>query len=101
MDGRLQQLVPDSQMTAQSRKRKPATQHTKSPPTKSAAREVWIALCIFVVLVLAFYWKPLTNPNTTQQWDTIDYTYCVQKYVSEELRSFRLPHWTEFAYSGY
>lgn len=88
-------------MTAHSKKRKPATQHAKSVLTKSAAQEFWIALCVFVFLVLGFYWKPLTNSNTTQQWDTIDYTYCVQKYVSEELKSFRLPHWTEFAYSGY
>src|SRR5882762_2730510 len=73
----------------------------KSSPAKSQTRHFWIAACAFVLLVLVFYWKPLTNPNTTQQWDTIDYTYCVQKYVGEELKSFRLPHWTEFAYSGY
>jgi Bacterial membrane protein YfhO len=88
-------------MTARRKKTSPAIQPAKSPAAKSPAREFRIALCAFVFLVLAFYWKPLTNPNTTQQWDTIDYTYCVQKYVSEELKSFRLPHWTEFAYSGY
>jgi hypothetical protein len=48
-----------------------------------------------------FYWKPLLSPNATQQWDTIDYSYCVQKFVSEELKSFSLPHWSEFGYSGF
>jgi len=83
-------------MTARGQKRKPAIQHAKSP-----AREFWIALCAFVLLVLVFYWKPLMSPNATQQWDTIDYSYCVQRFVSEELKSFRLPHWSEFAYSGF
>src|SRR2546429_8568448 len=73
----------------------------KSPPAKSQPRHFWIALFAFVFLVLVFHWKPLMSPNATQQWDTIDYSYCVQKFVSEELKSFRLPHWTDFAYSGF
>src|SRR5258708_21280666 len=73
----------------------------KSPPTKSQPRHFWIALCAFVFLVLVFHWKPLMSPNATQQWDTIDYSYCVQKLVIEELRSFSLPHWSEFAFSGF
>jgi hypothetical protein len=101
MDRRLQQPVPDTEMTVRHKKNKAKFEPAKSPPAKSSAREFSIALCAFVFLVLVFYWKPLTNPNTTQQWDTIDYSYCVQKYVSEELRAFRLPHWTEFAFSGY
>jgi hypothetical protein len=88
-------------MTVRRKKTKPTIKHTRPLAAKSSARGFWIALCTFVFLVLMFYWRPLTSPNTTQQWDTIDYTYCVQKYVSEELKTFRLPHWTEFAYSGY
>ncbi|MCE5310574.1 MAG: YfhO family protein [Acidobacteriales bacterium] len=61
----------------------------------------WIAFAGFAVAVLVFYWNPLTNANTTPQWDTIDYHYSVQKFASDELKSFRLPHWSEFSYSGF
>jgi hypothetical protein len=60
-----------------------------------------VALAGFAIAVLVFYWNPLTSPNTTPQWDTIDYHYSVQKFASEELRSFQLPHWSEFSYSGF
>ncbi len=92
-------------MTVRRKQRKATTKQAKSPAVspvvKSQGREFWIALGAFVVLVLVFHWKPLMSPNATQQWDTIDYSYCVQKFVSEELKSFRLPHWSEFGYSGF
>ena len=61
----------------------------------------WIALAGFALAVLIFYWIPLTSPDTTPQWDTIDYHYSVQKFAGEELRSLRLPHWSEFSYAGF
>ncbi len=88
-------------MKARPKQRKSVGKNDKSPAAKSSAQEFWIALGAFTLLVLVFYWKPLMSPNATQQWDTIDYSYCVQKFVSEELKSFRLPHWTEFGFSGF
>jgi hypothetical protein len=88
-------------MKARPKKRQAAVQPAKTPAAKSPSRELWIALAAFALLVLIFYWKPLMSPNATQQWDTIDYSYCVQKFVSQELKSFRLPHWTEFGFSGF
>ena len=62
---------------------------------------VLIAFAAFALAVLVFYWVPLTDPSATQQWDSIDYHYSVQKFAAEELKSFRLPGWSEFSYSGF
>jgi hypothetical protein len=79
--------------------------HAAPAPARTAPKwrpkPVWMALAAFALAVLVFYWIPLTDPNTTPQWDTIDYHYSVQKFAAEELRSFRLPHWSEFSYSGF
>ena len=69
--------------------------------TGPAIRPEWIAFGCFALAVLVFYWIPLTDPNTTPQWDTIDYHYGVQKYFAAELAEFRLPAWSDFAFSGY
>ncbi|MCX6622368.1 MAG: YfhO family protein [Acidobacteria bacterium] len=86
----------------------PKAKRTRSATTPSAAlpapwwtRPGWIAAACFALAVLVFYWIPLTDPNTTPQWDTVDYHYSVQKYFSGELQEWRLPAWSDFAFSGY
>ena len=69
------------------------------PPARSTPG--WIAPASLALAVLIFYWIPLTDANTSPQWDTIDYHYSVQKFAGEELRAFRLPHWSDFSYSGF
>ncbi len=64
-------------------------------------KPVWIASACFALAVLVFYWIPLTDPNTTPQWDTIDYHYSVQKYFSDMATEGRLPLWSDRAFSGY
>ena len=56
---------------------------------------------LLAAAVLVFYWVPLTSPNTTPQWDTVDVHLSAQKYFSEEIREGRFPFWSNYAYSGY
>lgn len=81
-----------------SRQTESSTEVTRSFASR---HPVWAAAGVFALAVLVFYWIPLTDPNTTPQWDTIDQHYSVQKFAADELKSFRLPHWTEFSFSGY
>ncbi len=62
---------------------------------------VLIVFAAFALAVLVFYWVPLTDRSATPQWDTIDQHYSPQKFAAEELKNFRLPHWSEFSYSGF
>jgi hypothetical protein len=50
---------------------------------------------------LAFFWTPLTSPQTSILWDAADYYYVVQKYFSEEIHAGRMPFWTPYIWSGY
>jgi len=59
----------------------------------------WVAAVILVVLV--FYWIPLTDPNTTPRYDAIDVHYSSQKYFADYLRQGELPHWTPYIFSGF
>src|ERR1051326_8775077 len=59
------------------------------------------AFVLLGLLVLIFYWTPLTSGNTTPQWDTIDYHYCVLRYFFDSVRSGHLPYWTDYPSSGY
>ncbi|MGC9971290.1 MAG: YfhO family protein [Bryobacteraceae bacterium] len=56
---------------------------------------------LLAVAVLVFHWAPLTDPNTTPQWDTVDVHLSAQKYFSDEIREGRFPFWSNYAYSGY
>ena len=69
---------------------------------------VWLPLTLSLTLhallalaVLLFYWVPLTDANTTLQWDAIDYHLSVQKYFGDEVHAGRLPLWTEYTFSGF
>ncbi len=60
-----------------------------------------LSIAALVLAVLIFYWIPLTDANTTLQWDAIDYHLSVQRYFGDEIQSGRVPFWTEYAYSGF
>src|SRR4051794_31174183 len=72
-----------------------------STAPRSSKHSIWIATAMLSLAVLIFYWTPLTSPNTTPQWDAIDYHYGAQTFAAEEFTSLRLPHWTEFSYAGF
>ncbi|MDA1235953.1 MAG: YfhO family protein [Acidobacteria bacterium] len=59
----------------------------------------WVAAVILVVLV--FYWIPLTDPNTSPRYDAIDVHYSAQKYFADHLRQGELPSWTPYIFSGF
>ncbi len=54
----------------------------------------------FAIAALLFYAAPLFEHNATVQWDAVDYHLSVQKYFADHIRSFQLPHWTPYPYSG-
>jgi len=56
---------------------------------------------LILLCVLAFYWIPLTSPNTTAYGDTIDVSYPLQKYFAQHALGKGLPFWTPYIYSGY
>jgi hypothetical protein len=53
------------------------------------------------LVILIFYWTPLTSPNASIQWDAVDTHYSPQKYFSERLRQGELPYWTPYPFSGF
>ncbi len=73
----------------------PTTPSKPSDPWKIASPIVLVAAC------LAFFWTPLTSPQTSILWDAADYYYVVQKYFSEEILAGRMPFWTPYIWSGY
>ena len=56
----------------------------------------WFPYALLTLAVLVFYWIPLTDRNTTPQWDAIDVHYSRQKYFSDEVRDGSLPQWAEY-----
>jgi hypothetical protein len=56
---------------------------------------------ILVVITTACYWKPLTSPKASIQWDSADYYQVVQNYLSQELHAGRVPFWAPYPWSGY
>jgi hypothetical protein len=61
----------------------------------------WVPFVILGLAVLIFYWSPLTDPNTTPQWDAIDVHYSLQRYFADEIKSGSLPVWADYAFSGF
>lgn len=55
---------------------------------------------LFALVPVAFYSIPLFSRNATIHWDLADVTYPAQKFLSDSLRSWKLPHWTPYLDSG-
>jgi hypothetical protein len=70
------------------------------PPVERRARP-WAAPALLVLLVLVFYWVPLTSSSASIQWDAADMHYPLQRYFSDHVRSASLPFWTPYVFSGY
>src|ERR1041385_7856490 len=62
---------------------------------------VWRAAALLAFAVLIFYWIPLTDPNTSIQWDAVDTHYSPQKYFADHVREGEIPYWTPYIFSGY
>ena len=82
-------------------KRRPAPEASIPAPQRPDLRRDlrWVAAVILVVLV--FYWIPLTDPNTSPRYDAIDVHYSSQKYFADHVRQGELPHWTPYIFSGF
>ncbi len=61
----------------------------------------WRAAAVLAVAVLFFYWIPLTNPQTSIQWDAVDVHYSPQKYFADRVLHGELPFWTPYIFSGF
>ncbi len=61
----------------------------------------WRAAASIALVVLFFYWIPLTNPQTSIQWDAVDVHYSPQKYFSDRVLHGELPFWTPYIFSGF
>lgn len=70
-------------------------------PSRWAAVEGWRAPAILAAAVILFYWIPLTDPNTSIQWDAVDVHYSAQKYFADHLHAGQLPFWTPYIFSGF
>src|SRR5947209_2256690 len=70
-------------------------------PKPSLVERAWFGPLALVLATVIFYFIPLTDPQTTPQWDTIDYHAGVLTYFVDSVRAFHLPQWTNFTYSGY
>jgi hypothetical protein len=76
----------------------------KAAPVRRAApfwTRPWFPFAVLGLATLVFYWSPLTDPQTTPQWDAIDVHYSLQRYFSDEIKSGLLPGWTDYAFSGF
>ena len=84
-------------------------QKTKKPSSKTAPSETipfdllagWRWLGVLALLTLIFFWNPLTNAETTPQWDAIDVHYSSQKYFADHILEGVLPFWTPYIFSGF
>ena len=76
-----------------------------APLTPRAASRDWLSgsrwIFVLAVIVLAFYWTPLTSSSASIQWDAVDVHYSSQKYFADRLWSGELPHWTPYLFSGF
>ena len=61
----------------------------------------WRWVFVLAVIVLAFYWTPLTSSTASIQWDAVDVHYSSQKYFADRLWSHELPHWTPYVFTGF
>jgi len=84
-------------------------QKTKKPSSKTALSETipfdllagWRWFGVLALLTLIFFWNPLTNAETTPQWDAIDVHYSSQKYFADHIVEGVLPFWTPYIFSGF
>ena len=82
-------------------KKKPKKTLATAPPAGPGRYSRWVAPGLIALLVLVFYWIPLTSESASIQWDAADLHYPVQKYWSDHVRSGSLPLWTPYLFSGY
>lgn len=61
----------------------------------------WFPFAVLALATVIFYWSPLTDPQTTPQWDAIDVHYSLQRYFADEIKSGSLPVWADYAFSGF
>src|SRR5438093_5781777 len=61
----------------------------------------WRAAALLAFAVLIFYWIPLTDPNTSIQWDAVDTHYSPQKYFADHVREGEIPYWTPYIFAGF
>ena len=86
--------------------RKKSRKAAASTPLPNSTAAPWwtrpgVPFVILGLAVLIFYWSPLTDPNTTPQWDAIDVHYSLQRYFADEIRSGSLPVWADYVFSGF
>jgi Bacterial membrane protein YfhO len=91
------------------RKAEAQSQATQAKPRTPWPDGAWLdrltstrsAAIVLLAAVLLFYSGPLFQERATIHWDAADYHYSVQKYFADSLRSFRLPFWTPYSFSGF
>ena len=86
-------------MPAQKSKNRAATSLNSSTHFDLLAGWRWFG--VLALLTLVFFWNPLTNPETTPQWDAIDVHYSSQKYFADHIFDGVLPFWTPYIFSGF
>ncbi|HWC96438.1 MAG TPA: hypothetical protein VG456_06810 [Candidatus Sulfopaludibacter sp.] len=59
------------------------------------------APAFLLAVTLLCYWTPMTNGDTSIQWDAADQFQPTQNYISTELHQGRIPFWTPFPWAGY
>lgn len=64
-------------------------------------RPGWLSPALLLAFTLFFYWKILFTNRISFPWDALGFFYPYLSYVHEELRHFRLPLWTPYAFSGF
>jgi hypothetical protein len=60
--------------------------------------KIWPA---FAVATIVFYFVPLFDSQTSNQWDAVDVHYSAQKYFADSVLAGNLPHWTPYVFSGF
>src|SRR5216110_1025615 len=61
----------------------------------------WRPAEALLLATLIFYWIPLTDPQTSIQWDAVDVHYSSQKYFADYIMRGELLFWTPYIFSGF
>ena len=61
----------------------------------------WRPEAALLLATLIFYWIPLTDPQTSIQWDAVDVHYSSQKYFADHITRGELPFWLPYIFSGF
>ena len=61
----------------------------------------WAPIALLALLVIVFYWTPLTSSSASIQWDAADMHYPLQRYFAEHALRGDIPFWTPYLFSGF